>query len=198
MNDEILTNLLNSINSFVSLFREDLYGYLLESDVQSSLFEKLIKDIDLYIDVEGIRDKKIYKLNLIYSEYLQWFDICCLNIEEIEVIKDSPIYALHKGHDDFIYQLPVLLAIELKFIKGNRPGNLQKFIQDEEKIMNSEYRDRIKNYLSICFIQNQKIAEFHIDNKPSEYKIDEVDKIEQLDISYVISPEKTYALTRIQ
>jgi hypothetical protein len=159
MNDEVLSNLVNSINSFISKFREDLY--------------------------------------LIYSEYLQWLDICCLNMEEIEVIKDSPIYALNKGHDDFIYQLPVLQAIELKFIKGNRPGNLQKFIQNEEKIMNSGYRDRIKNYLSICFIQCQEIAKFHIGNKPSEFKIDEVNKIEKLDISYVISPEKTYALTKI-
>lgn len=125
--------------------------------MQSTLFAKLRKDIDLYVDVEGIRNKKIYKLNLIYSEYLQWFDICCLNMEEIEVIKDSPIYALNKGHDDFIYQLPVLLAIELKFIKGSQTGNLQKFIQDEEKIMNSGYRDRIKNYLTICFIQSQEI-----------------------------------------
>ena len=77
MNNEISINLVNSINSFVSLFRKDLCSYLLESDVQAALFTKLRKDIDLYIDVDGISEEKTYKLNLIYSEYLDRFDICC-------------------------------------------------------------------------------------------------------------------------
>jgi len=91
----------------------------------------------------------------------------------------------------------VLLAIELKFIKGRRTGNILGVIRDEEKINKSGFRDRIKNYLCICFIQNQQIAEFHIENIPSGYMVSEVDEIEKLDISYVISPERTYALTKI-
>jgi len=197
MNNEISINLVNSINSFVSLFRKDVCNYLLESDVQASLFTKLRKDIDLYIDVDGISEEKTYKLNLIYTEYLDRFDICCLNIEDIQAIKNSHIYTHNKGHDDFIYQLPVLLAIELKFIKGLRAGNILGVIKDEEKINNSGFRDRIKNYLCMCFIQNQQVAEFHIENIPSGYMVSEVDEIEKLDISYVISPERTYALTKI-
>jgi hypothetical protein len=155
------------------------------------------KDIDLYVDVAGIGVEKAYKLNLIYSEYLHKIDICCLDMDKISAKKDSGIYKHNKGHDDFIYQLPVLLAVELKFIKGERTGNFFGAIKDEEKIKTACKKVGIENYLCLCFIQSQTIANLHIKNMPSEFKIEPVDNIEKPNISYVITPEKTYTLTKI-
>lgn len=197
MSNSILTSLVNSINSFASQFRENLHDYLSEYDVQFALFAKLRNDVASYVDVDGIGNNKKYKLNLIYAEYLQDIDICCLDMDEIRTIKNSEIYKSNKGHDDFIYQLPVLLAIELKFIKGERGRNFLGVLKDEEKLKNADKKDRIKNYLCICFTQSEKITQRLIKSVPSGVAVSEVVKIEKFNTSYIISPERIYTLTKI-
>lgn len=109
MNNKVLTNILNSINCFVSDYRSDLYGYLLESDVQAALFSKLRKDINTSVEVAGLAENKTYKLNLIYTEYLDLFDICCLNQEEVKLSINqlfiNPTKSMTTFYITFLYSL---------------------------------------------------------------------------------------------
>ena len=177
MNDEILLNLIKSINSFSIQFRDNVYNYLYESDVQSALFAKLREEINRDVDVDGIDNTKKYKLNLIHTEYLQSIDICCLDFDAISPIKESKIYKSNNGHDDFIYQLPVLLAIELKFEKGERGTKaFLGTLKDKEKIINSDKKHIIKKWICICFIQSEEVLKKHATNHycPVKNRIDSI------------------------
>ena len=198
-NSEVLSKLLTSINSYTNDFQNDLYGYLYENDIQCALFSKLRLDINGHINVIGINEDS-YKLNLIYSEYLQSFDLCCLNPEDISKLAKEDILKSHKGHDDYLYfLLPVLVAIELKLIKGKRMGNFQSFLQDEEKLKKSIqewHKGKISHWLNICYIQYDDVIDFHIEGLQTTHIIDVVDEIE-IDCSYAITPTRVFSVKKI-
>lgn len=199
-NTTILNTLLSSINSFVDDFQSNLFCYLYESDIQCALFAKLRRDINQHVNVIGVNEDN-YRLNLIYSEYLQAFDLCCLNPEEIIKLSKSDVLEEHKGHDDYIYYLlPLLVAIELKLIKGKRKGNFQSFLRDEEKLKKSIHewhKGKISHWLSICYIHYDEVMDFHIDSLQSTHNIEVVTSIDDLDCSYAVTPTKTYRIKNI-
>ena len=195
MNIKIIERALFSINLFCYEFKDDPYDYLLESDVQCALFSRLKNDVNQRVNVVGI-NKESYKLNVVNSEYLDRFDICFLNPEKISLIRKSDVQQ-NKGNDDYIYQLPTLVAIELKFIWARQRRSFDTFTSDVVKIKNSKFNSKISNYLSICFIQEQSSAEWQIKNSDPDYKITEVQRICDLNSSYIVAPEATYQVTKM-
>ena len=198
-NSLILKTLLASINNFTGSFQNDLYGYLYESDIQCALFSKLRRDINGHVKVIGI-NKDEYKLNLIYSEYLQSFDLCCLNPESIAKLTKDEILQAHEGHDDYLYfLLPVLVAIELKFIKGKRKGNFHSFLQDEDKLVNNikdTHKGKITHWLNICYLHDDSVMDFHIEGLKNTHSINNVDKID-IDCSYAVTPSRVFSVKKI-
>jgi len=199
MNDEILKTTRETIRAFIKKFRDFPYDYLLESDIQADLFAMLRERIDLRIEVPAKEHKHInqYNLNLVYSEYSNLIDLCCLDYDEIANTDDFEVQK--PGHDDYIYRLPVLLAIELKFIKGERTGRFYEGIdKDIKKIAACRVERRIANWLSICFVQSQIIAEQHIQNLRIGYKTTLLkDEITELKGAYIVTPENTFRLTKV-
>lgn len=196
MSVEIIERALSSINLFCHEFKDSPYDYLLERDVQCALFSRLRNDIRKRVDVVGI-NKESYNLNVVNSEYLDSFDICCLDPEEISAIKKSDVKQT-KGNDSYIYQLPTLLAIELKFIWARQRRSFNTFTGDVKKIENSKFRSKVSNYLSICFIQEQDSARWQIKYSDPDYKIIEVQDIVDLNSSYIVAPEATYQVLKME
>ena len=194
MNDQIIERALLSIDLFCHEFRDNPYDYLLESDIQCALLSRMREGINKHVEVVGI-NRESYSLNVVNSEYLDHFDICCLNPEEISVIAKSDVKQ-NKGHDDYIYQLPTLLALELKYIWAKQRKSFDIFTSDVSKIHNSKFNDRLTNWMTICFIQHQDSADWQIKYSDSNYKIAEVNKIADLNASYIVAPESTYTVTR--
>ena len=198
-NSEVLSKLISSINSFTNDFQNDLYGYLYENDIQCDLFSKLRKGVNGHIDVIGINEVN-YKLNLIYSEYLQSFDLCCLNPEGITKLTKEDILKHHKGHDDYLYfMLPVLVAIELKFLTGKRMGNFTSFLQDENKLklnIQDTHKGKISHWLNLCYLQYDHVMDSHINALQETYLIDEVESV-GVDCSYAITPTRVLSVKKI-
>ena len=195
MNSKIIERAISSINLFCHEFKDNPYDYLLESDVQCALFSRLRNDINQRVKVVGL-NKEFYLLNIVNSEYLDRFDICCLNPEEISSIRKSDV-TKHKGNDDYIYQLPTLLAIELKFIWARQRRNFEVFTSDAVKINKSKFNSNVSNWLTICFIQEQESADWQIEYSDPDYKITEIQNISELNSSYIVAPEATYQLTKM-
>jgi len=194
MLDKTLKQLVESINAFSLEFKKEPYSYLLENDIQCALFAKLRKDINQHVDVVGINEDK-YQLNIINSEYLDRFDICCLNKEKISKIKRADVIQ-NKGNDDYIYQLPVLLAIELKFIWARQRRSFDIFTSDVNKIEQSQFKEKVDYWLSICFIQTKNAMDWQLENSNKDYLISEIATIERLNTSYIVSPKATYKLEK--
>jgi len=198
-NTETIEALLSSVNGFTKTFQGSLFDYLYESDIQFTLFTKLRSDINEHVTVVGINEP-YYKLNYIYSEYLQAFDLCCLNADEIKKLTKEDVLLNHKGHDDYLYKLPLLVAIELKLIKGKRKGNFQIFLKDEEKLnksINEWHKGKISNWLSICFIHYDEVMDFHIEQLQTTHKFEAIERIDNLNCSYAITPTKVYKVNKI-
>jgi hypothetical protein len=90
--------------------------FLFESDIQSALFGELRKNVPEKMKEAGSRGN-VYELSLICSDYGQHgmgsdkVDIVCLDAKQISHFKGTP----YKGFDVYIYHLPVLSGIELKY-----------------------------------------------------------------------------------
>lgn len=189
-----LSDSLKIIGSFVDEFQLNPYSYLSERDVQCDLFSSLRKGINQNVRVPKSSGGE-YCLNVVHSEYQKWFDLCCLDKEIIENMSLSNFNPT-QGHDDYLTQLPCLLAMELKFLKGKRPGNFQMFLKDEVKIRDASVNNTFKHWLSICFIQTDKVSQFHKDNC-NNVLFKRVETILEFDYSYVVTPSHVYQITKI-
>jgi len=207
--EERIQKCFESINALIKAFQASPFKYLLESDVQCDLFQRLRSNVKSSVKVPSSAGES-YLLDVIYSEYLDRFDLCCLDGDVIES-KDKTYFSPRDGHDEYIYHLPVLLAIELKYIKGKykQKQNFQKFLDDRKKIENGLSKEdsvsykKVKNWLCICFIQDEEVLKFQRD-KFVDYTFTPVDSIGPrlhknsdtlLKSQFVISPSKIYEIT---
>ncbi|MCA6062965.1 hypothetical protein [Thalassolituus marinus] len=196
MNQGRTDQCLKSINSLAISFQRYPFKYLLESDIQCDLFGRLRLEINEKISVPSSSESD-YTLDLINSEYLDRFDLCCLNADVIESMSESDFQPNGK-YDEYIYHLPVLLAIELKYIKGKyrQKGDFQKFLNDADKIRNSKFRSKVSSSLCICFIQDESVFSYH-KSTYGNCVFTEVDSISELDNLYVVTPSSVYCVVKM-
>jgi hypothetical protein len=195
MNEELLKSLLEAVNEYITEYREMPYHFLLERDVQCGLFSRLRNEINRSLTVEGI-NRENYELNLINAEYLDNIDVECLDPETIGSLKIDDLKQ-ENGNDWYIYHLPILLGIEIKYIWMGQDRPSSFFTSDANKFKNSKFKKKTANWLSICFIQDEKTEERHLRKLSRSHSYEVVPYIDKLNELYVVGPVNT-CLVNIQ
>lgn len=188
MNNNSLTiRILETINSVIGIFQDNPYTFLYESDIKSALFSSLRARIPETVNVPSSTGGD-YKLHLIYSEYLEKIDLVCLNPDEINQ-RGVDIISKHKGYDTYIYSLPALVGIELKYIWMGYKRGFNILEQDYKKLtQGSTQISKIQNWIVLCFIQRDEEASFFINSIKDHSRIREVEKAGDLNSFYIITP----------
>ena len=192
MNRELLHLLLKSINDYISEYREIPYHFLLERDIQCALFSRLRNEVNKSLTIEGI-NRKNYELNLINAEYLDNIDIACLDPDTIGNLKIADLKQ-ENGNDWYIYHLPILLGIEIKYIWMGQDRQVNIFTKDVNKLKNSKFQKKTANWLSLCFIQDEKTEERHLRKLSRNHSYEAVPCINKTNEQYVVGPVNTYVL----
>ncbi len=130
-----------------------------------------------------------YKLDLIYTEYLEKIDIVCLDPQGIAELSRAS-FSPNKGYDTYIYNLPILVGVELKYIWMGSKIGFNMLEKDCLKLSELEEVKKVKNWLALCFIQRKEEAEPFIDNMKQTHEANEVVVAEQLDTFYVVTPDR--------
>ncbi len=188
-NKSLIDRIFEGINAVIKDFQTNPYSFLYESDLKCALFSDLRKRIYATVNVPRTAEGQ-YELDLIYTEYLEKIDIVCLDPQGIAELNRAS-FSPNKGYDTYIYNLPILVGIELKYIwMGSKIGfNIleQDCLKLSEK---SSQLEKIRNWLALCFIQRKEEAEPFIDNMKQSCDAYDVMVAEQLDTFYVVTPDR--------
>jgi hypothetical protein len=193
-NDSLTSRSLNAINSVISDFHKNPYTFLYESDIQYSLFSALRERISEHVEVPGAGDNH-YTLHLVYSEYLDKIDLVCINPEAVNELDTSSLKS-HKGYDTYIYNLPVILGIELKYIWMGSKAGFDILKHDFEKLTR-EGADckKIKKWLVLGFVQrNEEADPFLRDAEKNGRRLCLANSVKCLNRIYIITPDEIYAV----
>ena len=172
----------------IEIFQRTPYRFMYESDIQALLFSKIRESIpdSLYIEGTG-HPLDQYEVSVVHTEYWRRIDVACLDVERVRTQKTR----VHMGMDVHIYELPVLIGIELKYRKlGDRFG-LEACISDFDKLISLD----IESPLVFGFIQNDQDVESFFSVNLSDYAVVEVDLLKPLEKINIISPTKRWTIT---
>ena len=160
-----------------------------ERDIQCALHAKLRNEINQQVNVVGV-NQPTYKLNLINSEYLNSIDLVCLDPSGIENLSiENAKKKQEHGQDWYIYHLPVLLGIELKYIWMGQTRGVKIFTDDVKKLKEST---GVANWLSICFIQDKLTEEKHLLKLSKHQTYKPVQRISDCNNQYIVGFKNTY------
>ncbi len=190
-NKLLIDRIFEGINAVIKDFQTNPYSFLYESDIKCALFSDLRKRICETVNVPMTAGGQ-YKLNLIYTEYHEKIDVVCLDPEEIaEEINRGSFFPSKGKHDTYIYNLPILVGIELKYIWMGSKMGFNKLKQDCLKLSElSGFGKKIRNWLALCFIQREEEAEPFISDMEKTCEANDVMVVEQLDSFYVVTPDR--------
>lgn len=184
-NASLKSSVLDSVNVVVNQFQENPYKFLYERDIQCALFSALRKGISETVSVPRTGQGN-YTLDLIYSEYGNKIDLVCLDHDAITKLDRENLPA-YKSHDIYIYDLPILVAIELKYVTM---GYLKGFNILEEDYTKISLLKRVKNSLALCFLQSDREAEAFYKDMARQSSATNISKIDCLNMVYAVSPTK--------
>ena len=188
-NKSLIDHVFEGINAVIKDFQTNPYSFLYESDIKCALFSDLRKRICETVNVPMTAERQ-YELDFIYTEYLERIDIVCLDPQRIAELNRAS-FSPNKRYDTYIYNLHILVGIELKYIwMGSKIGfNIleQDCLKLSEK---SPQLEKIRNWLALCFIQRKEEAEPFIDNMKQKCDAYDVMVAEQLNTFYVITPDR--------
>lgn len=126
-----------SITDLIRHFQSTPYAFLYEADLQSVLHASLRSMIPGHATVQRLdQDRKpsgSYEISTVYSEYKSRIDLVCLDPEELEHITE-PQLRQHRGSNIYLYELPVLVGIEIKYRKLGDIFGIDSCIRDFEKL----------------------------------------------------------------
>ncbi len=145
---KIITVVKTCIVELVSRFQEQPYTFLFESDLQAYLYASLRSRLSEHLEVHGSGNPEhTYKTGIVHTEYWKRIDIVCLDPESEQCSK----IRIYKGSDLHIYELPILVGIELKYRKMGDIFGLSSCLADLKKL-----NDNIIQFLVVLgFLQNQ-------------------------------------------
>jgi len=188
------------INEFICQhFFKNPFNYLYERDIQSHLFCILRKKVSEEYPISIINESKKtsiqvknYLLNLIYTEYSQnKIDLVCLDPNKAIGLQAYKASTGINIDQDPLWDQPLLLGMEIKYIKPGYEKNYQVFKKDIEKM--KDYKKTRKNYSSkfeYCVLSFMLEPGRLVDT--IKKLAAPVNKIEQFDAAYVIADETIY------
>jgi len=178
---------LDAINRFIPRFQENPFSFLLESDLQCAFFAELRSGIGDTVTVPSVTaDNENYVLTPIYSEYGRHrIDLVCLDTDKISR-KDASSFKPHRGKDTYIYDLPVLVGIEIKYVYMGYSKGFNILRDDYGKLCRI---DNLPYKFAICFLQTNEIADVFLKDVQRNTAIQQLDRITSLDGMYAVSPK---------
>jgi len=167
------------------IFQSSPYKFLYEHDLQALLFAKIRKRIPESITIKGTGHPLTeYDLSLVYTEYGNKIDVACVDVVRAQEYPTR----IHMGSDIHIYELPILIGIEIKYRKLGDKFGIESCIADFIKLNSLN----IHEPLVIGFIQNDQDAKSFFSSSPHGYNPVEVDIIEPLGMINIVSPTKRW------
>jgi len=186
----IIRHSISAINSVIKDFHENPFIFLYESDIQFALFSALRERINGNVEVPRTEGNK-YVLNLVYSEYLDKIDIVCIDPEEVSKL-DPASLKQYKGYDTYIYNLPVLLGIELKYVWMGYKKGLNILKRDFLKLRTSPKIGKIKNWVVLGFIQRNEEADSLLKDPDNQWRLSLITSVDHINNIYIITPSEIY------
>ena len=178
---------LEAICGTVASFQNSPYSFLFESDLQADLFMKLRKRIHGSLSVPRLSESGgTYDLSLVYSEYGKRIDIVCLDASQIPHKHNLTRF---KGFDTYIYDLPVLLGIELKYLKMGDRFDFQACVKDHDKLKEL----KVKFPFVLGFIQDEKKLLPFLEVAKTDWCWEKISEVNGLNQVFVIGPKTIYA-----
>ncbi|MCE9679384.1 hypothetical protein LZP69_09380 [Shewanella sp. AS1] len=189
-NDKILNSVNLELLKFISLFQDNSFRYLFESDVQCELLSRLRQAIPGTLKIPGLgKPLQEYNISIVNSEYLNRIDIACLDIDKAAYHEMRN----HKGFDMHLYDIPVYAGIEIKFRKIGDIFRLDSCLRDLEKLQ----KLNIPNPIILGFIQLESDVEAFFSHSPANICYTQVDKDTPLSTVNIISPKRRWAVNAI-
>lgn len=185
LNTSLKSHVLDSVTAVVSQFQDNPYKFLYERDIQCALFSELRRGISETVSVPRTGQGN-YTLDLIYSEYGEKIDLVCLDHDAITKLGRENL-TTSRGHDIYIYNLPILVAIELKYVIMGYNKGFNILEEDYKKI---SVLESVKNSLALCFLQSDRDAEAFYKDMVRQSSSTSISKIERLNMLYAVSPTK--------
>ncbi len=171
-----------SVKKVMKVFQEAPYSFLYESDLQAVLCAELRSRLTIPLKIKKSNSsEETYALQIVQTEYKDRIDVACLDPEASQSRKTEP----HKSFDTYIYNLPVLVGIEIKYLKMGDGFDFVECHKDFSKMCRSE----VKYFLVLGFIQDEKNLQRFISRAAEAYTpIEKSDAIE-FDHIYIVSPK---------
>lgn len=159
---EVETIILKSVMQSFLDFQRKPFHFMYENDIQSHLFSLLraeLKDEKFSIPLSGsVKDLPDASMHLINTEYgKNRTDIACLDKDCAEREIEA-----NKGHQlsDFLWQLPILVGIEMKLIPYNDfSKGFDICRKDQDKLLKNPAKNKqAKNFkwLMLTYFQNNE------------------------------------------
>ncbi len=185
--DSIKTAIKTCIVELVPRFQDQPYTFLFESDLQAYLYASLRSQLSQPVEVHGSgKPEQTYKTGIVHTEYWKRIDIVCLDPESEEWSR----IRTHMGSDVHIYELPILVGIELKYLKMGDKFGFSSCIADLKKLNDN----KIQFPVVLEFLQNRSYEDVFFKGIP--YRRDCIDymEIDPFGSVHVISPKKVWKI----
>lgn len=175
-----------AVREVIHAFQKNPYQFLYESDLQSSLYAAIKKLLPGTVSVQGTGHPLAnYELAPVYTEYGQRIDIACLDVESAQAHPTR----IHAGIDTHIWELPVLVGIEIKYRKlGDRYICIDKCLADHDKLIAL----RVDNPLVLGFIQHAQDVDCFFDTMHDRWARTQPTDADPLWGVIIIAPNKVW------
>ena len=184
--DSIKKAVKTCIVELVHNFQSQPYSFLFESDIQAYLYASLRSRLSEPLKVHGSGNpENVYNTGIVHTEYWKRIDIVCLDPESEQWSKKRTF----RGSDLHIYELPILVGIELKYCKMGDIFGLSSCIADLEKLN----AHKIKYPVALGFLQNRSYEEAFFAGLSHQYECIDVSDIDPFGF-HVISPGKVWKI----
>jgi len=160
---------------------------LFESDLQADLYASLCSRLSEPVEVRGSGNPEYtYETGIVHTEYWRRIDIVCLDPESEQWTKTRT----YKGSDVHIYELPILVGIELKYRKMGDLFGISSCLADLEKLN----ANKVQFPVALGFLQNRGYEDAFFTDMPSRCDCTEVSDINPFGSVHVISPSKIWKI----
>jgi len=185
--DSIKTAVKTCIVELVYRFQKQPYAFLFESDLQAYLYARLCSQLSEPLEVHGSGNPEhTYKTGIVHTEYWRRIDIVCLDPESEQWSR----IRTYKGSDVHIYELPILVGIELKYRKMGDIFGFSSCIADLEKLN----VHKIQYPVALGFLQNRSYEDTFFSDIPYRRDCIDVMDIDPFGSVHVISPGKVWKI----
>jgi hypothetical protein len=175
------------INAGIAEFRSAPYRFLYESDIQACLYSHLRHHVPETINVPRVGGVEPYILALINSEYSTYkIDLVCIDPENVARKQFTRDHTF-RGNDIYIYQLPLLLGLELKYAWMGYNEGFGKWESDMAKLKG--IKEDLTHRLVLGFFQSDELADgfYQQIGHQMKRKMEDYQELPRLDGIFLVS-----------